>query len=108
MPLSQVRLISRPSISALGDEHGEASVMWHRRTINGGCSRRLVLKTAGARRNNDGVNSLQIEIQGLKGVVRYSGYPSRRCLAEIPILKSRHCEGQSVIPPWPATGQTVM
>jgi len=97
MPLSKIRLVSKPSITALEDEHEKESVTWCRRTINGRCSRRLVLKTACAMRNNDGVNSLQIEIYGVKGVVRYSGYPSRRCLVEIPILKSMHYEGQSVI-----------
>ncbi len=43
------------------------------------------------------VNGLQIEIYGVKRVARYSGYPSRRCLVEIPILKSVRYERQSVI-----------
>ena len=97
MPLSQIRLISKPSITALEDEHDKESVMWCRRTINDWCSGRLVLKTAWAMRNNDGINRLQIEIQGLKSVARYSGYPFRRCLVENPILKSMRYEKQSVI-----------
>ena len=43
------------------------------------------------------VNRLQIEIYGVKRVARYSGYPSPRCLVEIPILRSVRYEGQSVI-----------
>ena len=75
MPLSKIRFISKASITALEDEHDKESVTWCRRTINDRCSGRLVLKTACAMRNNDGVNRLQIEIQGLKRVVRYSGIP---------------------------------
>jgi len=46
------------------------------------------------------INRLQIEIYGVKRVVRYSGYPGYpycSCSVEIPILKSVRYEGQSVI-----------
>ena len=39
------------------------------------------------------INSLHIEIYGVKRVARYSGYPSRRWLVEIPVLKSVRYEG---------------
>jgi len=43
------------------------------------------------------VNGLQIEIYGVKRAAKYSRYPSRRWLVEIPVLEYVRYEGQSVI-----------
>ncbi len=43
------------------------------------------------------INSLQIEIYGVKKFTRFSGYPSCSCFVEIPVLKSVRYEGQRVI-----------